>query len=555
MEYIDDTNRDGTSWTAKYCPKNLDQIIGNTETINFIGTWLMKFEENKIKALADMKNKKRKRKIKIAIDIVDDEVTDNTDNTDNNDNVDNIDNIDNIDNRDNIGDNDDVVDTLDNIDREDDEAIISEKISDISKKGPMSCVTVIGNHGVGKTCIINAILKTMGYVKQTINFSKIKKGTDIKDAISGIMNSSNIVSIMDGTRNNKICVVIDEVEAISSGSGRTCIIALLKNNIMTWTCPVIFISDGQHSRLLTELKKNSHEIKIPTPFKNEMLQLMKKILTNEKMLIHGANYGPFNSSLAYELIDHSQKDYRRLIMTLYDLKCNFSNKVITQSMFEEYLKLSKKKDEDFDLFRATNKLLQGYKSIDECIRYYETDKVVLPLMVQQNYIECINSKIGDMNSSDKFDIACCISELLSEGDVVENYIYGDQNWDINEVHGYYTCVAPSFLLTEKLKKEKYLQLAYPTDLNKASISKINKKNITNASKAFKNKNINDYIYINLIIRFLTSEDRIKECVDYLKDRDINIGNIESLMKVDKIKSKKTNLTLKQRKEISSFLNK
>jgi hypothetical protein len=242
-------------------------------------------------------------------------------------------------------------------------------------------------------------------------------------------------------------------------------------------------------------------------------------------------------------------------MTLYDLKCNFSNKVITQSMFEEYLKLSKKKDEDFDLFRATNKLLQGYKSIDECIRYYETDKVVLPLMVQQNYIECINSKIGDMNSSDKFDIACCISELLSEGDVVENYIYGDQNWDINEVHGYYTCVAPSFLLTEKLKKEKYLQLAYPTDLNKASISKINKKNITNASKAFKNKNINDYIYINLIIRFLTSEDRIKECVDYLKDRDINIGNIESLMKVDKIKSKKTNLTLKQRKEISSFLNK
>jgi len=149
------------------------------------------------------------------------------------------------------------------------------------------------------------------------------------------------------------------------------------------------------------------------------------------------------------------------------------------------------------LFKATNVLLQKYNGIEDCIRSYETDKVVLPLMIQQNYIECITSKTSD--EKQQFDLACEISDLISKGDVIENYIYGDQNWDINEVHGFYTCVYPSYLLSSTLRKEKYLQLTYPADLNKASISKINRKNIINTNKAFKNKNINDYIYINLII--------------------------------------------------------
>ena len=320
---------------------------------------------------------------------------------------------------------------------------------------------------------------------------------------------------------------------------------------------MIFISAGQHSRLLNEIKKNSLEVKVHPPYKTEMILLIKMIAKEESLLIQGMNdqFNNTTNNLMSNIIEHSQKDYRRLILTLHDLKYAYGTKMITNTMFEEYLKLSKKKDEDYNLFKATNCLLQNYSGIDETIRLYETDKSILPLMIQQNYIECINTKTSDTDL--RFKLASKISGLLSEGDIIENYIFSEQTWDIADVHGFYTCSAPSYLLSSKLGKERYLQLLYPQDLNKASISKINRKNILkiNGCGAFYNKNINDYIYINQIIRQLILENRTDECINLLKNYNITLKNIESLLKIDKIKSTKQNLTGKQKKKISSYLNK
>ena len=72
-------------------------------------------------------------------------------------------------------------------------------------------------------------------------------------------------------------------------------------------------------------------------------------------------------------------------------------------------------------------------------------------------------------------------------------------------------------------------MIYPQDLNKASISKINRKNILKISScsAFYNKNIIDYVYINQIIRLMTAENRTEECINMLKDYNITLKNIES----------------------------
>lgn len=516
MEYVDSVKNNNTLWTTKYAPQTADQLEGLSDVVKYISKWLVNFEKNKSKTLNDMKNKKRKRKIKIVIDDADLEERDNE--------------IDNLDNE---------IDT--------DYVPVFDKPED--NKGEHSTMVVIGAHGVGKTCTVDAILKSLNYEKITINFGKIKKSSDIRDTINSLTNNSNILTTMEGSQKKRNVLVIDEIESISSGSGKTCIQALLKNNIENWTCPIIFISDGQHSRLLTEMKKCSHVVKIPQPDKYNMLKLIKKIALHEKINIDGITRNDY--TITNRIIEHAQKDYRRLILTMCDLKYAFDTNLITIEMFEEYQKLSKKKDEDYDLYRATNILLQKYNSIEDCIRMYETDKVVLPLMIQQNYLDCIKNKTSNIEK--QFQIATKLSKLLSYGDVVENYIYGEQNWDIIEVHGYYTCVAPSYLLTTELPNEKYLQLGFATDLNKTSISKINKRNIVNANKAFKNKNINDYIYINMIIRYLTSTNRIKECTELLKDYEIGINSIESLMKVDKIKTTKSNLTSKQKKEISQYL--
>ena len=186
--------------------------------------------------------------------------------------------------------------------------------------------------------------------------------------------------------------------------------------------------------------------------------------------------------------------------------------------------------------------------------YYESEKVLLPLMIHQNYLNVLNHKYNDPEDTNKkYEQAQEISELLSNGDVIENYIYGEQIWDLNDVHGYYSCIAPSYLLSYENINDK-INISFPTDLNKASIAKINKKNIINADKNFKNKNIQDYIYINLIIRNLLEENRINECASILNKYNIKLANIEILLKVDKIKSSKMNLSSKQKKALNTYFD-
>ncbi|HNI43671.1 MAG TPA: hypothetical protein PK230_03185 [Chitinophagales bacterium] len=77
----------------------------------------------------------------------------------------------------------------------------------------------------------------------------------------------------------------------------------------------------------------------------------------------------------------------------------------------------KKKDLDFDLYKATNKMLTDYKDIETCLELYETEKVLMPLMIHENYHKFI--KESEYSK---------VLDNLSIGDILENYIYGEQNF-------------------------------------------------------------------------------------------------------------------------------
>ncbi|CAH6421586.1 DNA replication factor RFC1 [uncultured virus] len=408
-----------------------------------------------------------------------------------------------------------------------------------------SCLLVTGNHGVGKSVVIETVLKEYNYEIQTIDFSSIKSSKCIKDCLHKIVNSSNVINMIYGKKQKKIAIVVDELESITSTTEKNSIVILQKINDLNWFCPIIFISNNQHNKLLAEIKKNALEIKLFTPFLSDIKELLFQIVRSENIKIK-------NERVIDKLINHSQYDIRRLIGILEDIKNIFENAIITVELIDEYCQMSKKKDIDIDLFKATEGLLYNYKSVDECLRYFETEKVLLPLMVHHNYAKHILTNVDNIDK--RYQIAQKVSDSLSTGDVIENYIYGDQNWDMQEIHGFYTCAITSFYLCDNIKNPQKIPLTFTTDLNKTSIKKINKKNITNTGRCFNNMTIFDYIYINKIIRKLINNGQIKECVDLLKYYNIKLEHIESLLKIDKIKNTKTSLTSKQKKEFSKFLN-
>jgi len=531
MEILDINDKTSSAWIDKYKPLKINEIVGNNKAVYQIIQWIKNFDKNKKDYFEKMEKLKLNKKKKNPVKKKTKEVTELDDN--NNTEVPEEDE----DNNDNI---------------EETEAL--DEASDLKPKffGQMnneksSCLLITGNHGVGKTCAVYAILNDMGYIIQVVNFSRIKTNKNIKDIIDRVSNKNNIMNNMFNKKNEKSIIVIDELESLASQTEKACITALIKNNELYWTQPIIFISNNQHNKLLGDIKKISYEIKFWQPYPEDIAVLLRRVCSKTNMKLG-------NDNVMIKIIDFCQKDLRRLLMIMQDIKTIYGDVIITEEILEEYIRSAKKKDTDFDLFKATKNLLFNYDGIDESLRYYEIDKTAIPLMTQQNYITCINEYTKNGNKKDKIITANKISNLISKADVIENFIHSEMSWDINISHAFFSSIEPSYLLDKNLLKNRNSNIVYPLDLNKYSIKRINKINIDNVNKIFNNMDIEDYIYVNQIIRDQINSNKFKECIDNFRDyKDFKVETLERLLKVDKIKCSKTNLKSKDKKEISNYL--
>jgi hypothetical protein len=409
-----------------------------------------------------------------------------------------------------------------------------------------SCMLVTGGHGHGKTCSVDIILKEFNYKIYHLDIKKIKLCKDINTTIIQSMVSPDIMSIMSSASIEKYMIVVDNLESITSSTEKASILNLQKMNDLNWYCPIIFISNDQHNKLLSNIRKFSYEVKFFLPYQSDLDKILTNISTNEKIFFE-------NSLIKSKIINYSQGDIRQLIYILYELKCLHPDKPITLKSIHDFCLASNIRDVDINLFKASNKLLQNYKNVNACMDLYETEKVLLPLMIQQNYIECIIQNYDD--DEDKYNLTQLVAESLSMGDITENYIYGEQNWSMQDIHGIFTCVIPSYHINmnEKNKRTEFTP-SFPDDLNKTSIKSINKKNITNTNQCLKNMNIFDYIFVSKIIYRYIQENNIEECVKLLVGYNMEMEYIESLLKINKIKKNKTNaLSLKQKKEFMNYL--
>ena len=122
---------------------------------------------------------------------------------------------------------------------------------------------------------------------------------------------------------------------------------------------------------------------------------------------------------------------------------------------------------------------------------------------------------------------------LSTGDILENYIYGEQNWDLLELHGIISCCIPSYLINKYSNGIKYSKLEFAADLNRTSVKKMNKKNITrtnnclnkNYYKNIRNKSIDEFIYMGEIMNKINEDKKSSSNQNYL-----------NIIKINKLKS-------------------
>ncbi len=532
---------DDLYWKTKYMPKNIESIDIDENVIYKIKKWLNDFEKNKLTCIKKDKPRKQRAK-KINTDTIDENI-ENTDNIYNIDNIDDLDNIDNIDDLDNINeDNDDNNDNNDNNDNDDNKIINQKIINDPNK----SCVLVSGSFGSGKTSTVISILNSLKYTIYQLNLSKINNYKNIDAIIEKSIFNKSISNRLNNINDDKKILVIDSIESITSNTERALIINLIKYNENKWLFPIILIANNKHNKLLYLIKKISYEIKLPLPSKQVMENILCKICIEENIRLN-------DEKVLNSIIEYAQNDIRGLITMLQSIKNIYNNKIFDKTCFNEFIKSFKMKDIDYHIYDGTQKFFFGYDNINNVIRLFEMEKTVMPLMIQQHYIDYLkNNNINEINK---------ISKTLAYGDIIENYIYDNNIYDIRDVQAFFQCIYPSYILTNKLNPNKLnynafsANFIYPCDLNKTSIRFINfTKNISQANKIFKNMEINDYLFLNKIIRGLIYSNKSDLCNEYLNKYNCSIQILESVLKIDKINGIKYNITTKLKKKILAECN-
>jgi hypothetical protein len=190
------------------------------------------------------------------------------------------------------------------------------------------------------------------------------------------------------------------------------------------------------------------------------------------------------------------------------------------------------------------------------MKLYESEKVLLPLMIHENYLKKILNKTKNSWESIIHNIVK-VSDSLSRGDNIETSIYTDQNWYLQNIHGFYTCLNTSFWINRY--KTKYTlksdKMKFSSDLNKTSLKNINRKNINNLLKIIPNKSIEEIMYINQLANYLVKNNMEGELITVLQHykKDITVKEIELFLKIDKTQDFYT-LTSKDKKRISKTYN-
>lgn len=315
------------------------------------------------------------------------------------------------------------------------------------------------------------------------------------------------------------------------------------------------MSDNGHNKLLKDIDRFTVEIKLKKPSMTELRIIAKQIITKELIKFD-------SQDTLCKIIFNSQNDIRRLILNLQDIR-NTISYTITMTKLDEYFKKMQEKNIDFMLFGMTQKLLYNYASVIECLKYYKTEKVLMPLMIHQNYINRINS--SPITKQSKIKTIGYIADILSVSDVIENYIYGDQHWYLMEIHGFYVCAVTSYIINNMTTKSDMSEsgfiphrnmrnpkIDYSKDLNRTSIKKINKKKINAITSMFPSIRATDIIYISSIIENAVQKNNIKDIVDILKGYHIDLNQLESIVKANKL-GQKLVISPIMRRNISNLL--
>lgn len=312
------------------------------------------------------------------------------------------------------------------------------------KNKPTVSSLIIGPTGCGKTFFVTEYLKKHDYKIFLFNSHNFPKQQELANILDQIYQIKQFI-----IHHSKTAVVFDELESISIND-KGCVSEIInfihklekyRDGIDTSTyynlnIPLICIGQDSYIKKIKDLKKSSTTITFEKP-SNAMIKDMLK----EQMDVKDEN----------ELVRQAKlvnNDFRKL-----------KNVVELSKSSPNMLK-------SYNLYDITERILYDDEDIKSIIRHYDQQKILLPLMIHENYKHVLKkSKSLTTYMKD-------ISSRMSYGDIVANDIYNNNEWDLGTYYAVLVCHDVSHylkMIPEKDKNKKRKEMKYTMLRNRSSL--------------------------------------------------------------------------------------
>lgn len=329
-------------------------------------------------------------------------------------------------------------------------AAIAEYFQHFKEPNGKKVLLLSGTPGIGKTSLAHALLRENGYLPIEFNASDMRGAKNMRDILYKLLSYRSIVDMFNGGKSPS-GIIMDEIDTLCAGGsdkgGMTEFINILKesnqkggDNDFAIVNPIICTYNNfNDKKKRQELLRYSIEIKINQPSRQEMMTLLNKVCSNEGIHID-------ESFIKEKIITHAQSDMRRLINILYEIYIECGNNEITVDYLYSFFERFSKKKVDTQLYDATYKLLEDHITISEAMRFYDIDKLLLPMMIHENFIRSIALK----TDTDKVKIKNLVDISLSlcENDILQTNMFINQIWELNNYSCYMSVIYPNYLLRQ-----------------------------------------------------------------------------------------------------------